>query len=88
MAPLLLHCSAGIGRTGVFVLAELGVALLQKQKGVDMAALTTMLREQRMGLVQTQPQYEFVGKLLSDVANGAITPQAVKVSALPQIGHN
>lgn len=82
-APLLLHCSAGIGRTGVFILTELGIATLQRGHHVDMPDFTKMLRNQRMGLVQTEAQYDFVHTVLSDAANGTVKPAKVAIAPLP-----
>jgi hypothetical protein len=64
-------------------LAELGFSMLQHGHAVDMPALTTTLREQRMGLVQTEPQYQFVHSILTKAAAGAITPASVAVALLP-----
>lgn len=52
--PLLVHCSAGIGRSGVLIMLEIGFALFQQEKSVDMAAVLTQMRAQRMGMVQTK----------------------------------
>lgn len=52
--PLLVHCSAGIGRSGVVVLLELGLALLQQNQTVDLPAILNQLRAQRMAMVQTK----------------------------------
>jgi protein tyrosine phosphatase len=52
--PLLVHCSAGIGRTGVFLMLELGLFMMQHEKDVNVPALLTKLREQRLNLIQTE----------------------------------
>ena len=52
--PLLVHCSAGIGRSGVLIMLEIGLALFQEDRPVDMDAILTKLRAQRMGMVQTK----------------------------------
>ena len=66
--PLLVHCrycvrcnarrlnggSAGIGRTGVYIMLELGLAHFQTRASVDMPAMLAQLRSQRMGMVQTE----------------------------------
>ena len=52
--PLLVHCSAGIGRTGVFLMLELGLYMMQHEKDVNVPALLTKLREQRLNLIQTE----------------------------------
>ena len=53
-APVLVHCSAGIGRTGVYIMLELGLAHFQAHTSFDMTAVLTDLRSQRMGMVQTE----------------------------------
>lgn len=51
--PVLIHCSAGIGRTGTFVCTDLGMHDLDNNKVVDVPALMRRVREQRLHSVQT-----------------------------------
>ncbi|XP_052594674.1 LOW QUALITY PROTEIN: tyrosine-protein phosphatase non-receptor type 21 [Peromyscus californicus insignis] len=58
--PLLVHCSAGVGRTGVVILSEIMIACLEHNEVLDVPRVLDMLRQQRMMLVQTLGQYTFV----------------------------
>jgi tyrosine-protein phosphatase non-receptor type 4 len=60
LPPTVLHCSAGIGRTGVFMLTETSLALIQNQGEANLAEIVTKFREQRMRIVQTESQFDFV----------------------------
>lgn len=62
--PLLVHCSAGVGRTGVVILSEIMVACLEHNEVLDIPRVLDMLRQQRMMLVQTLNQYTFVYRVL------------------------
>lgn len=62
--PLLVHCSAGVGRTGVVILSEIMVACLEHNEVLDIPRVLDMLRQQRMMLVQTLGQYTFVYRVL------------------------
>lgn len=62
--PLLVHCSAGVGRTGVVILSEIMVACLEHNEVLDIPRVLDMLRRQRMMLVQTLSQYTFVYRVL------------------------
>ncbi|XP_055449032.1 tyrosine-protein phosphatase non-receptor type 21 [Psammomys obesus] len=62
--PLLVHCSAGVGRTGVVILSEIMIACLQHNEVLDIPRVLDMLRQQRMMLVQTLSQYTFVYRVL------------------------
>ena len=53
-APLMVHCSAGIGRTGVFILLETSLAHFQGNTVADLGETLKRMREQRMGMVQTE----------------------------------
>ncbi|XP_013931582.1 PREDICTED: tyrosine-protein phosphatase non-receptor type 21 isoform X1 [Thamnophis sirtalis] len=58
--PLLVHCSAGVGRTGVVILSEIMIACLEHNEALDIPRMLEMLRQQRMMMVQTLSQYTFV----------------------------
>lgn len=59
-APLLVHCSAGVGRTGTFIVIDQVItALEQGHSRIDIVELIDRIREDRMALVQHTIQYEF-----------------------------
>uniref|UniRef100_A0A8C9G226 Tyrosine-protein phosphatase non-receptor type n=1 Tax=Pavo cristatus TaxID=9049 RepID=A0A8C9G226_PAVCR len=58
--PVLVHCSAGVGRTGVVILSEIMIACLEHNEMLDIPRVLDMLRHQRMMMVQTLSQYTFV----------------------------
>jgi protein tyrosine phosphatase len=58
--PIVVHCSAGIGRTGVLMALEIGLAKIEAGETVNMQSLLKELREQRYGLIQRAEQYSFV----------------------------
>ncbi|XP_078505904.1 tyrosine-protein phosphatase non-receptor type 14 [Lissotriton helveticus] len=62
--PIVVHCSAGVGRTGVVILTELMIRSLEHNENVDVPVMLRYLREQRMFLVQTIAQYNFVYHVL------------------------
>eukprot|EP00051_Salpingoeca_urceolata_P028129 m.485161 g.485161 ORF g.485161 m.485161 type:complete len:535 (+) comp23683_c0_seq1:161-1765(+) len=69
-APLLVHCSAGIGRTGMFVAADIGIDLLSGSKTVDLAAITKDMRDDRGGMIQHFKQFQFVHESLGVFKSG------------------
>jgi len=64
--PWLIHCSAGIGRTGTFIGIDLGMKMVEKLNAVDTIMLIEKMRNDRGGMVQTRDQYEFLHTVLSD----------------------
>ncbi|XP_037617254.1 receptor-type tyrosine-protein phosphatase R [Sebastes umbrosus] len=65
MGPVIVHCSAGIGRTGCFIATTIGCRQLQLEGVVDVLSITCHLRADRGGMIQTGEQYEFVHHALS-----------------------
>lgn len=63
--PIVVHCSAGIGRTGCFLAILNGMQQLRSNFNVDVLAILCSLRLNRGGLVQTAEQYELVHRVLS-----------------------
>ena len=51
--PILVHCSAGVGRTGTFIVVDIALEQASKEGVVDIAGIINRLREQRMKMVQT-----------------------------------
>ncbi|XP_007250508.2 tyrosine-protein phosphatase non-receptor type 2a [Astyanax mexicanus] len=60
--PAVVHCSAGIGRSGTFSLVDTCLVLMEKKKdpsSVDIQKILLDMREYRMGLIQTPDQLRF-----------------------------
>lgn len=61
--PVLVHCSAGIGRTGTFIVIDVLLNII-KHHGldceIDIQKTIQMVRAQRSGMVQTEAQYKFI----------------------------
>nr|XP_046273813.1 tyrosine-protein phosphatase non-receptor type 2 isoform X1 [Scatophagus argus] len=60
--PAVVHCSAGIGRSGTFSLVDTCVVLMDKRKdpsSVDIKSILLDMRKYRMGLIQTPDQLRF-----------------------------
>ncbi|CAI7793887.1 unnamed protein product [Closterium sp. NIES-53] len=59
--PFVIHCSAGIGRTGAYCVVDHAVrrVLQGDLSALNMAATVLLLRQQRAGMVQTKEQYRF-----------------------------
>lgn len=58
--PTLVHCSAGIGRTGVLILMETAMCLIEANQPVYPLDIVRQMRDQRAMLIQTSSQYQFV----------------------------
>ncbi|ELT89390.1 hypothetical protein CAPTEDRAFT_167635 [Capitella teleta] len=58
-APIVVHCSAGIGRTGAFITIDAALKMVQHDSKVDIQKIVQDLRRQRQGMIQTKDQYVF-----------------------------
>ncbi|XP_045464788.1 tyrosine-protein phosphatase Lar isoform X5 [Harmonia axyridis] len=57
--PITVHCSAGVGRTGVFITLSIVLERMQYEGVVDVFQTARILRTQRPAMVQTEDQYQF-----------------------------
>ncbi|XP_066977511.1 tyrosine-protein phosphatase non-receptor type 4 isoform X15 [Macrobrachium rosenbergii] len=75
--PTIVHCSAGIGRTGVLILMETAQCLIEANEPVYPLDVVRAMRDQRAMMIQTASQYRFVCEAIQRVySEGLVKPLA------------
>ncbi|KAF7418598.1 hypothetical protein HZH68_001251 [Vespula germanica] len=75
--PIVVHCSAGIGRTGTFCTLDICISRLEDTGTVDIRGTVEKIRAQRAYSIQMPDQYVFCHRALAEYAlsRGMLSPQ-------------
>ncbi|XP_051477770.1 receptor-type tyrosine-protein phosphatase eta isoform X3 [Apus apus] len=66
-SPTLVHCSAGVGRTGTFIAIDRLIQQMEMEGTVDVYGVVYDLRMHRPLMVQTEDQYVFLNQCVMDI---------------------
>ncbi|XP_077902135.1 receptor-type tyrosine-protein phosphatase eta isoform X3 [Ictidomys tridecemlineatus] len=66
-SPVLVHCSAGVGRTGTFIAIDRLIYQIENENTVDVYGIVYDLRMHRPLMVQTEDQYVFLNQCVLDI---------------------
>ncbi|KAK1881820.1 Receptor-type tyrosine-protein phosphatase H [Dissostichus eleginoides] len=65
-APTVVHCSAGVGRTGTIMALDVLLQQLEKERAVGINGFVHKMRLSRQHMVQTESQYVFLHHCIMD----------------------
>uniref|UniRef100_A0AAG5DMF3 Protein-tyrosine-phosphatase n=1 Tax=Anopheles atroparvus TaxID=41427 RepID=A0AAG5DMF3_ANOAO len=83
--PLVVHCSAGVGRTGTFIALDIILQRMQQEKKINVYDTVKRLRRQRVKMVQTLDQYAFLYQCCLEYVS-KINRKKPKTSSVEVIG--
>ncbi|XP_034542618.1 tenascin-X-like isoform X4 [Notolabrus celidotus] len=66
-SPTVVHCSAGVGRTGTFIAIDHLIIQIERESVVDVYGIVYDLRMHRPLMVQTEDQYVFLNQCAMDI---------------------
>uniref|UniRef100_H3CYP2 protein-tyrosine-phosphatase n=1 Tax=Tetraodon nigroviridis TaxID=99883 RepID=H3CYP2_TETNG len=66
-SPTVVHCSAGVGRTGTFIAIDRLIFQIERENIVDVYGIVHDLRMHRTLMVQTEDQYVFLNQCAMDI---------------------
>uniref|UniRef100_A0AAQ5WYB9 protein-tyrosine-phosphatase n=1 Tax=Amphiprion ocellaris TaxID=80972 RepID=A0AAQ5WYB9_AMPOC len=58
--PIIVHCSAGVGRTGTFMALDRLMQQIREHEFTDILGMVSEMRSHRLSMVQTEEQYVFI----------------------------
>uniref|UniRef100_A0AAR2K418 Protein-tyrosine-phosphatase n=1 Tax=Pygocentrus nattereri TaxID=42514 RepID=A0AAR2K418_PYGNA len=58
--PVIVHCSAGVGRTGTFIALDRLMQHIREHEYADILGMVSEMRSHRLSMVQTEEQYVFI----------------------------
>nr|VZI20846.1 unnamed protein product [Spirometra erinaceieuropaei] len=66
--PIIVHCSAGVGRTGAYIVLDILLQQMRREHAINVPAAVARLRSQRNFMVQTEDQYAFIYEALVEAS--------------------